>query len=110
MESFSWTPRSRKTFVREVPLLSRGRRSGLSRSGKTEKTGASGGLPHTDSPKRTGGGAAPGALEEAKLHRRTLGLVYRFTQRDPLPPHDDPFVGWGSVGRGFRGGEWRESE
>ena len=33
-ESFSWTPRSRKTFVREVPLLSRGRRSGLSRSGE----------------------------------------------------------------------------
>ena len=42
-ESFSWTPRSRKTFVREVPLLSRGRRSGLSRSGKTEKTGGEGG-------------------------------------------------------------------
>ena len=41
-ESFSWTPRSRKTFVREVPLLSRGRRSGLSRSGKTEKTGGEG--------------------------------------------------------------------
>ena len=41
-ESFSWTPRSRKTFVREVPLLSRGRRSGLSRSGKTEKRWADG--------------------------------------------------------------------
>ena len=35
-ESFSWKPRSRKTFVREVPLLSRGRR-------KTEKTGREGG-------------------------------------------------------------------
>ena len=26
------------------------------------------------------------ALEEAKLHRRTLGLIYRFAQRDPPPP------------------------
>ena len=29
---------------------------------------------------------SPNPLEEAKLHRRTLGLIYGFTQRDP-PPH-----------------------
>ena len=121
-ESFSWTPRSRKTFVREVPLLSRGRRSGLSRSGKTEKTGREGG-----GRGRGGGGGgggrggrewgragfwrspptnSPNPLEEAKLRRRTLGLVYGFTQRDPPPPPQEGGLGgWGSVGRGLRGGE-----
>ena len=29
---------------------------------------------------------SPNPLEEAKLHRRTLGLIYGFTQRDPPPP------------------------
>ena len=50
---------------------------------------------------------SPNALEEAKLHRRTLGLIYGFTQRDPPPPplHDGNFEGWWSVGRGLRGGE-----
>ena len=97
-ESFSWTPRSRKTFVREVPLLSRGRRSGLSRSGKTEKTGREGEWgragfwrsPPTNS---------PNPLEEAKLRRRTLGLVYGFTQRDPPPPPPKRVVWEG-------GGQW----
>ena len=70
-ESFSWTPRSRKTFVREVPLL--------------------------------GGQGNP--LEEAKLRRRTLGLVHGFTQRDPAPPKKGGLGGWESVGRGLRGGE-----
>ena len=41
-------------------------------------------------------------LEEAKLHRRTLGLIYGFTQRDP-PPHDGNFAGW----RGKRWGRER---
>ena len=50
---------------------------------------------------------SPNALEEAKLHRPTLGLIYGFTQRDPPPPpaHDGGLAGWGSVGRGLRGGE-----
>ena len=49
---------------------------------------------------------SPNPLEEAKLHRRTLGLIYGFTQREPPPPpHDGPFAGWGSVGRGLRFGE-----
>ena len=35
---------------------------------------------------------SPNPLEEAKLHRRTLGLICGFTQRDgPPPPHDGPF-------------------
>ena len=104
-ESFSWTPRSRRTFVREVPLLSRGRRSGLSRSGKADKTrggpieeggegrGGRGGFwrsPPTDN---------PNPLEEPKLYRRTLGLVYGFTQRDPPPPHDGFF---GVSGEGIK--------
>ena len=29
---------------------------------------------------------SPNPLEEAKLHRPTLGLIYGFTQRDPPPP------------------------
>ena len=62
-ESFSWTPRSRKTFVREVPLLSRGGRSGLSRSGKTEKTGREGGG-------REGQGRFWRFLETAQIHWR----------------------------------------
>ena len=49
---------------------------------------------------------SPNPLEAAKLHRRTLGLIYGFTQRHPPPPpHDGLFAGWGSVGRGLRGGE-----
>ena len=49
---------------------------------------------------------SPNPLEEAKLHRRTLGLIYGFTQRDPPPPpRHGEFGGWGSVGRGLRGGE-----
>ena len=47
---------------------------------------------------------SPNPLEAAKLHRRTLGLIYGFTQRDPPPPHDGPFAGWGSVGRGLEVG------
>ena len=31
---------------------------------------------------------SPNPFKEAKLHRRTLGLIYRFAQRDPPPPHD----------------------
>ena len=38
-ESFSWTPRSRKTFVREVPPLSRGRRSVVPFRKNREKVG-----------------------------------------------------------------------
>ena len=65
--------------------------------GRGEEGGEGGGCsPPTDS---------PNPLEAAKLHRRTLGLIYGFTQRDPPPPHDGPFAGWGSVGRGLRGGE-----
>ena len=51
---------------------------------------------------------SPNPVEEAKLHRRTLGLIHGFTQRGPPlppPPHDGNFAGWGSVGRGLRGGE-----
>ena len=52
---------------------------------------------------------SPNALEEAKLHRRTLGLIYGFTQSDPFPRrHGDELGKWrggGSVGRGLRGGE-----
>ena len=29
---------------------------------------------------------SPNPLEAAKLHRRTLGLISGFTQRDPPPP------------------------
>ena len=34
-----------------------------------------------------GGGfwCSPNRLEEAKLQRRTMGLIYEFTQRDPPP-------------------------
>ena len=107
-ESFSWTPRSRKTFVREVPLLSRGRRSGLSRSGENGSGRGGGGegggrivaLPPTNS---------PNPLEEAKLRRGTLGLVYGFTQRDPPPPR-----GWfgrvGVSGEGIKRWGIEESE
>ena len=34
---------------------------------------------------------SPNPLEEAKLHRRTLGLIYGFTQRGTPPPHDGKF-------------------
>ena len=106
-ESFSWTPRSRKTFVHEVPLLSRGRRSGLSRSGKTEKRWADGKWGGGRGEGEGGGEGegwdfgrspptnSPNPLEEAKLHRRTLGLVYGFTQRDPPPRHGGGFGGGG---------------
>ena len=50
-------------------------------------------LPPTDS---------PNPLEEAKLHRRTLRLIYGFTQRDPPPPaHDGGFAG-GASGEGIK--------
>ena len=39
---------------------------------------------------------SPNPSEEAKLHRRTLGLIYGFTQRDPPPPHTKKL----GVGRG----------
>ena len=87
-ESFSRTPQSRKAFLGEVPLLSSrahlgGRRSGLSRSGKkrTCKGGSGEGTGFWCSPPAD----SPNPLEEAKLHRRTLGLIYGFTQRDPPP-------------------------
>ena len=48
--------------LREVPVLS-------SRAGVADAV-----LPPTDT---------PNPLEEAKLHRRTLGLIYGFTQRNP---------------------------
>ena len=80
-ESFSWTPRSRKTFVREVPLLSRGRRSGLSRSGENGMGG---------------GETSP----------RDLGArLWVHTEGPPPPPQEGGLEGWGSVGRGLRGGE-----
>ena len=75
-ESFSWTPRSRKTFVREVPLL--------------------------------GGQGNP--LEEAKLRRRTLGLVHGFTQRDPRPPQKRWFGRVGVSGEGIKRWGIEESE
>ena len=46
---------------------------------------------------------SPNPLEAAKLHRRTLGLIYGFTQRDPPPPpaHNGFFAGGGS-GEGIK--------
>ena len=97
-ESFSWTPRSRKTFVREVPLLSRGRRSGLSRSGKTEKTEREEGLPSHKQPKSIQGGETSPPDLGARLWVHTEGPP-------PPPPPEGGLGGWGSVGRGLRGGE-----
>ena len=48
-------------------------------------------------------GDSPNPLEEAKLHRRTLGLIYGFTQRDPPPPPPRwPFCGVGVSGEGIK--------
>ena len=47
-------------------------------------------LPPTDS---------PNPLEEAKLHRRTLGLIFGFTQRHPPPP-PSMMVFWRGGGQG----------
>ena len=49
---------------------------------------------------------SPNPLEEAKLHRRTLGLIDGFTQRDPPPPPPPrwPFCGVGVSGEGIRRG------
>ena len=91
-ESFSWTPQSRKAFLRELPLLSsrahlaaqkwavpfRKKNTALVRGGGGgggRGRGGEGGR-HQDAP----------LPEKAKLHRRTLGLIYGFTQRDPPPP------------------------
>ena len=103
-ESFSWTPRSRKTFVREVPLLSKGgaeagcpvpekqkKREGGGGGGREGRQGVGLGRIFWRSPPTN----SPNPLEEAKLRRRTLGLVCGFTGLE----------GWGSVGRGLRGGE-----
>ena len=50
-----------------------------------------------------GGGDSPNPLKAAKLHRRTLGLIYGFTQRDPPPPpHNGPFCGVGVSGEGIK--------
>ena len=55
--------------------------------------------------------------EELRAHRQTKSMgggetsppdlgahLWVHTERDP-PPHDGKFEGWGSVGRGLRGGE-----
>ena len=55
---------------------------------------------------RGGGGGGGGGVSGFWFFRRTLGLIYGFTQRDPSPPpQDGNFEGWGSAGRGLRGGE-----
>ena len=46
---------------------------------------------------------SPNPLEAAKLHRRTLGLIYGFTQRHPPPPPPRwPFCGVGVSGEGIK--------
>ena len=77
-----------------------GRGGGRGGEGGGEGGGGGGGFwcsPPTDS---------PNLLEEAKLHRPTLGLIYGSHRgTPPPPPHDGGLAGWGSVGRGLRGGE-----
>ena len=48
---------------------------------------------------------SPNPLEAAKLHRRTLGLICGFTQRDPPPPPTMALLRVGVSGEGIRGGE-----
>ena len=45
---------------------------------------------------------SPNPLEEAKLHRRTLGVIYGFTQRHPPPPPRWWFGGVGVSGEGIK--------
>ena len=83
-ESFSWAPQSRKAFLREVPLLSsrahlgaqkwavpfRKKNTALVRGGGGG--GGGGGEQDFDAPLPH----SPNPLEEAKLHRWSLGLIY----------------------------------
>ena len=49
---------------------------------------------------------SPNPLEEAKLHRRYPGAhLWVHTKGPPPPPPTMVTLGWGSVGRGLRGGE-----
>ena len=48
------------------------------------------------------GGGSPNPWKEAKLHRRTLGLIYGFAQRDPPPPPRWCFRGVGVSGEGIK--------
>ena len=108
-ESFSWTPRSRKTFVREVPLLSRGSREtgsgregggeggeGGDRGGK-EGAGPDCGAPSHKQPKSIGGG---------ETSPRDLGArLWVHTEGPPPPPPRGWFGRVGQWGGDFRGGE-----
>ena len=60
-----------------------------------------------------GGGVLVFPPQTAQIHWRrrnfTAGLGAHLWLNTPPPPHGE-FEGWGSLGRGLRGGEWRESE
>ena len=78
-------------YVESVTAPARGGGGGGGRGGRGGGGEREGGVwcsPPTDS---------PNPLEAAKLHRRTLGLIYGFTQRDP-PPHDGLLRGGGQWG------------
>ena len=97
-ESFSWTPQSRKAFLREVPLLSSrahlgAQKSGLSCGGEGARILV---LPSHRQPKSIGGG---------ETSPPDVGAHLWDTEEPPPLPHDGHFEGWGSVGRGLRGGE-----
>ena len=105
-----------KNLWREVPLLSRGRRSGLSRSGKTEKTGREGGRGGRGGRVGGGGGGGEGgggggggarilALPSHKQPKSIGGgdtsppdlgaRLWVDTEGPPPPPPRDYLGGWG---------------
>ena len=85
-ESFSWTPQSRKAFLREVPLLSSRAHLGAQKWAVPfqKKNGGEGGG-------GGGGGGGGTPIQKGETSRGT----------PPPPPHDGHFEGWGSVGRGL---------